>query len=176
MTKDDLQEILRLHNMWVNNEVGGKFANLRGANLSDADLSYANLSGADLRGADLRGANLRGTDLRGADLRGADLSGTDLSGTDLRGANLRGANLRGADIDYSCWPIWCGGLHADIDDIIAIQLLYHTLSNALGSKYTSDELKAILSAPEIIDLANKFHWVEECGKIEVKRNELSESE
>ena len=64
----DLKQILELHKKWLNNEDGGK---------------RANLSGADLCSVDLWGANLRGADLRGADLRGADLSGADLSDADL---------------------------------------------------------------------------------------------
>jgi uncharacterized protein YjbI with pentapeptide repeats len=51
-TKDELKEILRLHDMWLKDEEGGERANLHGANLRGA-----NLHGADLRGADLRGAN-----------------------------------------------------------------------------------------------------------------------
>ena len=54
----DLKQILELHKKWLNDEDGGKRANLRGANLCRANL----------RGADLRGANLRGADLSGADL------------------------------------------------------------------------------------------------------------
>ena len=69
----DLKQILELHKKWLDNEDGGK---------------RADLSGADLRAADLRGANLWGADLRGANLRSADLSGAGLRGADLRGANL----------------------------------------------------------------------------------------
>ena len=84
----DLKQILELHKKWLNDEDGGKRANLRGAYLSSADLSGADLRGADLRGADLRGAYLRSAYLSGADLRGAYLSGADLRGADLRGADL----------------------------------------------------------------------------------------
>jgi len=63
METDKLQEILRLHLAWFNNEPGGERANLHGANLSEA-----NLRGADLSEANLREANLHGADLRGADL------------------------------------------------------------------------------------------------------------
>ena len=112
-THNELCEILRLHNLWVNNIDGGVRARLSEANLSEANLSEADLRGANLRRANLRGANLRGADLRGADLseanlrgadlseanlRGANLRGADLSEADLRGANLRRANLRGADL------------------------------------------------------------------------------
>ena len=74
----DLKQILELHKKWLNDEDGGKCANLIGADLSGADLRGANLSGADLWDANLSGADLRGADLSGADLRGADLRGADL--------------------------------------------------------------------------------------------------
>ena len=66
ISRDELNEALRMHRMWVNGECGGERADLRGANLSRADLRGANLCGADLRGADLRGANLCRVDLCGA--------------------------------------------------------------------------------------------------------------
>ena len=71
MNKEELKEILDNHKKWLNDEPGGK----------KADLSFADLCGADLRFANLRFANLRGADLRGADLRDADLwiySGDDV--------------------------------------------------------------------------------------------------
>ena len=58
MGKGKLDEILKKHAAWLNNEDGGERANLRGADLSGADLSSADLSSADLSGADLRGADL----------------------------------------------------------------------------------------------------------------------
>ena len=61
MTSEELKEKIRLHKMWLNNEVGGE----------KADLSRANLYGANLSGADLSGANLYGANLSGADLSGA---------------------------------------------------------------------------------------------------------
>ena len=75
ITKEQLDNVLRKHALWINNEPVGERANLYGA-----DLYEANLYGADLRGATLRGADLSGADLRGADLSGADLSGADLYG------------------------------------------------------------------------------------------------
>ena len=67
----DIQEILKLHHKWLNNEEGGVRADLRWANLSGADLSGSNLSRADLRGSDLSEADLSGSDLSWADLSGA---------------------------------------------------------------------------------------------------------
>lgn len=43
ITMSELQEILRLHTLWLRNENGGKRANLSGANLRWANLSGANL-------------------------------------------------------------------------------------------------------------------------------------
>lgn len=98
MDKNVLKNILEKHLKWMEDEIGGERADLRGADLSEADLSGANLCGADLRGADLRGADLYRADLRGADLRGADLHGADLRGADLREADQRGADLSEADL------------------------------------------------------------------------------
>ena len=66
MTSEELKEKIRLHKMWLNNESGGKKANLSGADLSGADLSGADLYGADLSGANLYRANLSGASLSGA--------------------------------------------------------------------------------------------------------------
>ena len=137
-------------------------ANLSGANLSDASLRGASLRGADLSDADLsdadlRGANLRGASLRGADLRGADLRGASLRGADLSGANLRGANLRGASLDFSCWPLWCGGLKVKVDKRLACQLAYHLCT------MQCDDADYIQMRNSILDFANQFHRVQECG-------------
>ena len=109
ISKDELNNILEKHTMWLNHEPGGERANLRGADLSGANLRGADLSGANLSLSDLGGANLTGADLRGADLIGADLIWADLTGADLRGANLSGtylseANLTEAKLD---WPLVC---------------------------------------------------------------------
>ena len=58
MTREELDEVLRLHALWLAGEAGGE----------QADLSGADLRGTDLSGVDLRRANLRGVDLRGANL------------------------------------------------------------------------------------------------------------
>ena len=128
---------------------------LKGADLSGTDLKGANLKGADLSGANLMEANLRDTNLINTDLRGADLRGAD-----LRGANLRGANLNGADLDYSCYPLWCGSLHIKADKRLACQLAYHLCS------IQCDDADYIKMRNSILDFANQFHRVNECGKLE----------
>ena len=147
MTQEELNKVLELHKKWLDGDSTGRIA--------------------DLRDADFRNATLRGADLRGAGLRDADFRNATLRGADLRGADLRRAKLRDADIDFSVWPLWCGGLDVHIDDRIAIQLLYHLVRNVLYSKNTSEELKNLLSQKEIVTVANQFHRVDECGRIGV---------
>ena len=187
MNKKELDCVISKHKEWINGD-GGEYASLshedlRGASLRYANLSQADLSGADLSDADLRGASLRyanlshadlshadlsGADLRYASLSHADLSSVDLSDADLRGAglkgaDLRGADLRGADLDYSCLPLWCGSLEAHFDDRQLVQIAYHLVKAGLQSKNASEETKKELS--KLIDFANKFHRVDECGEI-----------
>lgn len=128
MDKNELQEILEQHQLWLNNN-GGERADLRGvdlygadlreanlrgaylhsARLGGADLSFANLNYATLCNADLHNVNLWGASLNEANLHSADLSCanlnwanlcyTDLSYANLYGANLLNANLHGADLN-----------------------------------------------------------------------------
>ena len=163
----------------VKNRLALRGADLSGAALRGADLSGAALRGADLSGADLRGADLSRADLLGANLRGADLSRADLRRADLlganlqeanlqvanlQGANLQGANLQGANVDFSCWPLWCVSLNVKIDKRIFCQLLYHALR--AGQSVDDQEVKKLFEIPEVVNLANQFHRVDECGKVE----------
>ena len=114
----------------------------------------------DLRGADLRYAVLGYADLSEANLSNADLRGADLRGADLRGADLRDADLRGANLDYSCYPLSCGSLHLKADKRLACQLAYHLCS------IQCDDADYIKMRNSILDFANQFHRVCECGKLE----------
>ena len=154
MRREELNKILEEHKKWLNNE-GGSRANLSGADLSDANLIRANLIRADLSGADLSGA----------DLIRADLSGADLSGANLIRADLSGAYLSGANLDYSCLPLWCGSLRANMDDRQVKQLLYHTLSIVKHSNNVSALLKEQLLTEQNLQIANEFHRANECKKL-----------
>jgi len=54
----NLKDILEKHKLWLNNGIGGKWADLRWADLRWADLREANLNGANLSGANLSDAKL----------------------------------------------------------------------------------------------------------------------
>ena len=154
-------------------------ANLEQANLPDTNLSNANLSRAYLARAYLARANLSGADLSDADLSGADLSGANLSDANLSDASLYasdlaavvmadarllGADLSGANLDYASWPLWCGSIDVGIDKRIAAQLLYHAL-RAMQSCANDADVAAVLASKPCLRLANKFHRVRECGRI-----------
>lgn len=112
------------------------------------------------------GAEGESADLSGASLRYADLSGADLDGADLRYANLHGADLRDAYLGVSAFPLWFGGLDVHLDDKQAKQLLYHLVRNVRFSKNTSEEMKELCKLKIIVEKANEFHRVDECGRIE----------
>ena len=88
-----------------------------------------------------------------------DLRGADLRGANLRDANLRDADLRGANLDYSCYPLWCGSLHLKADKRLACQLAYHLCS------MQCDDADYIKMRNSILGFANQFHRVDECGKL-----------
>ena len=69
----------------------------------------------------------------GANLYGADLCNADLYGADLRNADLRTADLHGANLDFSCWPLWCGSSGVKVDKEQARQLLSHAFN--VSQKY-----------------------------------------
>ena len=175
ITQEELEVFLRKHKRWIDGKKGGERANLQGANLQGANLQGANLQGADLKWADLQRADLKWADLKWADLKWADLQRANLQGANLQGANLQwadlqranlqGADLKWADLDYSCLPLWCGSLKANFDDKQLTQIAYHLVKAGLNSNNASDETKAELT--KLVDFANKFHRVKECGEIHI---------
>lgn len=86
---------------------------------------------------------------------------------DLRGADLRGANLTGADIDFSCYPLWCGSLGLKADKRLACQLAYHLCS------MQCDDAEYIKMRNSILGFANKFHRVDECGELKPIKEEVA---
>lgn len=110
MDKNELQEILEQHQLWLDDN-GGKRADLRGVDLQGADLRRANLRGANLYSAqlgnaclslaDLSYANLRNAGLHNVSLFGANLLEADLHSTDLSCADFSWANLNCANLSYA---------------------------------------------------------------------------
>ena len=180
MVKIDLKKVIELHVKWLNDESDGERANLKGANLSwanleEANLSWANLSWANLKGANLswanlewanlEGANLSWANLKGANLEGANLSWANLEGANLEEANLswanlKGANLKGANLDFSSgFSFRCASFGAIIDLKIGAQMAYHFC------RMKSTDPDVVAAQKAVKELANKFHRVDECGRI-----------
>ena len=139
-TKEELAEILRKHNLWLANGVGGECADLRGA-----DLSGAYLSGACLRGADLHDANLCYADLCGANLRYADLSYADMRYADLSSAeNLVLPIACPEKGSFVGWKKCLGGLIVELEICADAKR-----SSATGRKCRCDKAKVIsITTPE----------------------------
>lgn len=80
---------------------------------------------------------------------------------DLSYADLSYADLRYANVDFSSWPLWCGSLKdVKVDARIARQLAYHLCS------VVCDDPEFTSARKQILPFANKFHRVDECGKLE----------
>ena len=99
-------------------------------------------------------------DLSEADLSGANLSEADLSRADLIGADLSRADLSGANLDFSCLPLWCGGLHIKTDKRLACQVAYHLCT------MQCDDAEYIQMRNSILEFANQFYMADECGRLE----------
>lgn len=84
--------------------------------------------------------------------------------------DLRGADLRGADLDFSCLPLWCGGLQLKVDKRLACQLAYHLCS------MQCDDAEYLKMRNSILGFANQFHRADACGILteEVVSNDISD--
>lgn len=69
-------------------------------------------------------------------------------------------DLSDADLDFSCWPLWCGGLKVKTDKRLACQLAYHLCT------MQCDDEEYIKMRNSILAFANQFHKVNECGRLE----------
>ena len=150
MTQKKLNDILKLHQKWLNNEKGGKRADLSYADLSYADLSYAYLYNANLFGADLSNADLSKADLSEADLSGADLSGADLSGADLSYAILNDVitdeNTKYFNLRCPAKGSFIGYKKCMYDVIVTLRIT----EDALRSSATGDKCRC--SKAEVLDI------------------------
>jgi len=141
VTRADLTDILRLHDLWRRADPAGKRADLAGANLTGANLTGAYLTGAHLAGAHLAGATLTGAHLADANLAGADLTDANLTGADLSGADLADADLTGADL---------GGADLTRADLTRATLTWAAMSDGRSwEEYRTDHLAGICTSPEV---------------------------
>lgn len=98
ISKTELRNIIRKHQLWLQEKDGGERADLSGADLENVDLHNVCLCDANLSYAYLHGADLHNANLSNANLSAVDLCVADLSETDLHNANLDYAYLDDADL------------------------------------------------------------------------------
>ena len=130
MEKKKLDEILKKHAAWLNDEDGGERADLSCAFLSDA-----NLRDADLRGADLSGADLSGADLSGANLRGVDLSGAAFD-DHIVCLDRIGSEKRRTTYNATKDIVWCGCFKGTFEEwVVKIRETYPDENNVYRKEY-----------------------------------------
>ena len=93
ITQEELNVILDKHNKYLNDEKGGKRADLYKKDCSGLDFSNNDLRGVCLDDSNLTKANLSNCNLSNCDLDGVKLSEADLTGAILKNARLKNANL-----------------------------------------------------------------------------------
>lgn len=123
MEQKKLNEILKKHQKWLDD---------------DPDGEKANLQEADLRGADLRWADLRWADLQRANLQEADLQRANLFNTCLPlwcgGLNIKLGRLQMAQLAYHFCSMDC-----EDDEIKGLQKSLYQLANEFADSW--DDLK-----------------------------------
>jgi hypothetical protein len=72
------------------------------------------------------------------------------------GVSLQDANLQGANLDFSCWPLWCGSIGVKVDARIAVQLAYHFMA------VVCDDPEVVAAQESLATLCKRFHRLEEC--------------
>ena len=98
-----------------------------------------------------------------AELNYAELNYAKLNDAELNYAELNDAELNDeTNFDFSAFPLWCGSFKIKASLRLAAQLIYHFERLDFSKCPEAQELQKL---PQMIELANKFHRTEECGKI-----------
>ena len=83
-----------------------------------------------------------------------------LEGNGGERADLRYADLSGANLDYSCFPLWCGGTDFKCDDKLILQLLAHISTLEYESNIITEEHRAMF-----LELGKHSHIAIDLGLI-----------
>jgi hypothetical protein len=93
ITQEQLNEILKLHKLWLLDNTKGQRADLSNADFRHADFSYTNLSNANFSNTNLSNANFNYAYLDYANFSNANLKYANFSNTNLSNAYLNYANF-----------------------------------------------------------------------------------
>ena len=84
-------------------------------------------------------------------------------GANLSGADLTRADLSGANIDFSCWPLWCGSKNVKVDASIDAQLAAHFCV------LDCDDPEYIATRKAILTFAKTSHRADDLGLLEMEK-------
>lgn len=99
ISRDELNEIIRLHKKWLeSNGNHGERADLRNADIRGADITYQDLNRVNFGGSIITNCDFTGTDLRGCHFHGTDIIDCQLRSCDLRAAIFKGCLLKRSDL------------------------------------------------------------------------------
>ncbi len=80
----------------------------------------------------------------------------------LRGEGGKRAYLTGADLDFACWPLWCGSVGVTVDARIFRQLLGHVLALKVEGAGAT-ECRKVQEMAAVHKCAAKGHRAKELG-------------
>jgi hypothetical protein len=83
--------------------------------------------------------------------------------SNLQYADLQRADLQKADLDFSVMFFGCKDFNQKLDAKHFYQRLYHLLKQDYQD--LPADVKRFINGKKIKELANRFHRVQECGKI-----------
>ena len=102
ISKEQLDEVIKAHGLWLKDHSQGKRAELIGYNIGDLLLkTKLDLSGVDFSEADLSESSFCKVKLVGANFSGAKLEGTSFMCVDLTDAILDNVNMNNGSINHS---------------------------------------------------------------------------
>jgi len=126
-----------------------------GMSLRDLDFSGMDLFKTCFDSAKLDNVTFAYTDLSYCRFLGAQLKNVDFSNANLVGAAFVDASFENCNLDFSTFPLFCGGLGWKVDARIVRQLAYHLCS------MECDDPEFVGVREKLLSFANKFHRITE---------------
>jgi len=130
-------------------------ANFHRMSLRDLDFSGMDLSTVHFESAQLNNVIFDYADLSYCRFFNAQLKNVSFCNANLLGAGFIGASFENCNLDFSTFPLFCGGLDWKVDARIVRQQAYHLCSMKCDDPEFAEVRKNLLS------FANKFHRVVE---------------
>lgn len=101
MTRQEIENALVLHELWMDGYAGGIRADFSYMDLSKQDLSKVDLSEAILIGTNFADCILDDACLTSAKAYGANFCRASMKATNLAAGNFKGANFNGSDLSFA---------------------------------------------------------------------------